>query len=92
MKHTLPLLALLPVQAFADVSEDFQRGSGGLKAEWVDIGSQGLIFVAMFVLVMWVLQSSLKQLAKSSDGDGYSIFALIARSVFLCVLVILTLT
>ena len=92
MKRSISFLALLPVQAFADISEDFQRGSGGLKAEWVDIGSQGLIFLAMFVLVMWVLQASLKQLAKSNDGDGYSIFALICRSVFLCVLVIITLT
>ena len=92
MKRSLTVFALLPVQVFADISEDFERGSGGLKAEWVDIGSQGLIFLGMFVLVLWVLQSSLKQMIKSSDGDGYSIFALICRSVFLCVLVILTLT
>lgn len=92
MKRFLSIFTLLPFQVFAGVSEDFERGSGGLKAEWVDIGSQGLIFLAMFLLVLWVLQSSLKQLAKSSDGDGYTVFALIFRSVFLCVLVILTLT
>jgi len=83
---------ILPFQAFAGVSEDFEQGSGGLKAEWVNIAGQGLIFLAMFLLVLWVMQSSLKQLAKSNDGDGYSIFALIFRSVFVCVLVILTLT
>lgn len=92
MKHFIFILALWPFQIFAGVSEDFERGSGGLKAEWLDILGQGLIFLCMCVLVMWVLQSSLKQLAKSNTGDGYSIYALICRSVFLCVLVILTLT
>lgn len=92
MKRSFTASVLLPFQASADVSEDFKRGSGGLKAEWIDIGAQGLILLAMILLVLWVLQSSLKQLAKSNDGDSYSIFALILRSVFLCVLVILTLT
>lgn len=92
MKRIVITISLLPLQTFAGVSEDFERGSGGLKGEWLGIAGQGLIFLAMFVLVLWVLQSSLKQLAKANDGDGYSIFALIARSVFLCVLVILTLT
>ena len=88
----LLFFALLPSPSFAGVSEDFEQGSGGLKAEWLDTVGQSLIFLAMCVLVIWVLQSSLKQLAKANDGDGYSIFSLIARSVFLCVLVILTLT
>ncbi len=92
MKYGLFLIVLLPTHVLADVSQDFERGSGGLKAEWIDLAGQGLIFLAMVVLVLWVMQSSLKQLAKSNDGDGYSIFALIFRSVFLCVLVILTLT
>ena len=92
MKHSFLISILLPFQVFAGVSEDFEQGSGGLKAEWVDIAGQGLIFLAMFVLVLWVMQSSMKQLAKANDGDGYSIFALIFRSVFLCALVILTLT
>jgi len=92
LKRFVYISILLPIQALAGVSEDFEKGSGGLKAEWVDTAGQGLIFLAMFVLVLWVMQSSLKQLPKANDGDGYSIFALIARSVFLCVLVILTLT
>ena len=92
MKPFFAIFVLLPFQSFAGVSEDFEQGSGGLKAEWLDVAGQGLIFLAMFVLVMWVLQSSMKQLAKANDGDGYSIFSLIARSVFLCVLVVLTLT
>lgn len=92
MKVFIFLLFLLPIPSFADVSEDFEQGSGGLKAEWLDIAGQSLIFLSMCVLVMWVLHSSLKELATANDGDGYSIFALIARSVFLCVLVILTLT
>lgn len=92
MKQFFLFLVLLPFQSLAGVSEDFEKGSGGLKAEWLDAAGQGLIFLAMFVLVMWVLQASLKQLVKANDGDSYSIFALIARSVFLCVLVILTLT
>lgn len=92
MKRSLTILVLLPVQVFAGVSEDFERGSGGIKAQWIDIVSQGAILLLMIVLVMWVLQSSLKQMIKAGDGEGYSIFALIARSVFLCLLVILTLT
>ncbi len=92
MKRALIFLVFLPIQVFAGVSEDFERGSGGLKAEWVAIAGQGLILLAMIVLVLWVLQSSLKQMIKANDGDGYSIFALIFRSVFLCLLVILTLT
>jgi hypothetical protein len=92
VKQFFLFLVLLPFQSFAGVSEDFEKGSGGLKAEWLDIAAQSFVFLAMFVLVMWVLQSSLKQLVKADDGDGYSIFALSVRSVFLCVLVILTLT
>lgn len=92
MKRSFLLLVLWPFQSFAGVSEDFEQGSGGLKAEWLDTAGQGLVFIAMCVLVMWALQASMKQLAKANDGDGYSIFALIARSFFLCVLVILTLT
>ena len=92
MKRSLTILVLSPIHVFAGVSEDFEKGSGGIKAQWIDIFSQGAILLAMIVLVMWVLQSSLKQLIKAGDGDGYSIYALIARSVLLCILVILTIT
>jgi len=88
----IALTLVLPLVGFAGVAEDFEAGSGGLRLDQLEQTVRLFIYALMCLLVAWVLYSTLKDLIDADAEVFPEITARIARSLVLCVVVILTIT
>jgi len=92
MKRAVLIILLFPACALAGVAEDFEYGSGGIDLAALDLVVRWLIFGAMCIFVGWVLHSTLIEMAEGGAGSGYAAVMRIARSIFLCLAIVLLLT